>query len=108
VDSIAAEDAAKSGGGETFHHSVLWLRADGVTEQGHYCRRELHYDGGVLAMPDTELIAAFGQHALALIVAGHILRRMVHLGWTEGRKQSIGICEELILNLPSHLPEWQI
>lgn len=60
MDSITAEDAANSGGGETFHHSVLWLRADDVTEQGHYCRRELHYDGGVLAMPDTELIAAFG------------------------------------------------
>ena len=77
--SITAEDAANSSGGGGAHNGVLREGAEDGAGQGHHHRRGLDDDSGVLALPDTGLIAAVGQRGratglagLALVVAGHV------------------------------------
>ena len=100
--SITAEDAANSSGGGGAHNGVLREGAEDGARQGHHHGRGLDDDGGVLALPDTGLIAAVGQWGRAaglagqaLVVAGHVLRLAVHLGERAGRKPSTGTSEEL-------------
>ena len=69
------------------------LRAEDGSGQGHHHGRGLNDDGGVLALPDTGLIAAAGQGSWAtgpawhtLAVAGHVLGLEVHLGERVRRK----------------------
>ena len=78
--SLRAEDAANSSGGGGAHNGVLWEGAEDGAGQGHHHGRGLDDDSGVLALPDTGLIAAVGQRGraaglagLALVVAGHVL-----------------------------------
>ncbi|KFO57505.1 hypothetical protein N302_02255, partial [Corvus brachyrhynchos] len=59
--SLRAEDAANSSRGGGSHHGVLWEGAEDGPRQGHHHRRGFDDDGGVLALPDTGLIAAVGQ-----------------------------------------------
>ncbi|KFW04978.1 hypothetical protein N326_12662, partial [Eurypyga helias] len=59
--SITAEDAANSSGGGGAQGGVLWEGAEDGPMQGHHHRGGLDDDGGVLALPDTGLIAAVGQ-----------------------------------------------
>ncbi|KFV39896.1 hypothetical protein N328_01873, partial [Gavia stellata] len=56
--SITAEDAANSSRGGGSHNGVLWERAEDGSRQGHCHRGGLDDNGGVLALPDTGLIAA--------------------------------------------------
>ena len=77
--SITAEDAANSSGGGGPHNGVLWEGAEDGAGQGHHHGGGLDDDGGVLALPDTGLIAAVGQRGRAtwpawqaLVVAGHV------------------------------------
>ena len=99
--SITAEDAANSSGGGGAHNGVLREGAEDGAGQGHHHRRGLDDDSGVLALPDTGLVAAVGQRGratglagLALVVAGHVLGTEVHLGERAGRKQSTSMGEE--------------
>ncbi|KFQ96174.1 hypothetical protein Y956_10322, partial [Nipponia nippon] len=59
--SLRAEDAASSSGGGGSHNIVLREGAEDGSGQGHHHSRRLDDDGGVLALPDTGLIAAVGQ-----------------------------------------------
>ncbi|KFQ90448.1 hypothetical protein Y956_08980, partial [Nipponia nippon] len=63
--SITAEDAASSSSGGGSHNGVLWEGAEDGSGQGHHHSRRLNDDGGVLALPDTGLIAAVGQRGRA-------------------------------------------
>ena len=92
--SVTAEDAANSSGGGGAHNGVLWEGAEDGARQGHHHGRGLDDDGGVLALPDTGLIAAVGQWGgaagpawQALVVAGHVSGLEVHLGERTGRKE---------------------
>ncbi|KFV06336.1 hypothetical protein N340_12234, partial [Tauraco erythrolophus] len=58
---ITAEDAANSSRGGGAHNGVLREGAEDGARQGHHHRRGLDDNGGVLALPDTGLIAAVGQ-----------------------------------------------
>ena len=91
--SLTAEDAANSSGGGGSHNCVLREGAEDGSGQGHHHGRGLDDDGGVLALPDTGLIAAAGQGSRAtgpawhtLAVAGHVLGLEVHLGERDRRK----------------------
>ncbi|KFV10941.1 hypothetical protein N340_00265, partial [Tauraco erythrolophus] len=59
--SLTAEDAANGSGGGGAHHGVLWEGAEDGAGKGHHHGGGLDDDGGVLALPDTGLIAAVGQ-----------------------------------------------
>ncbi|KFV40498.1 hypothetical protein N328_12184, partial [Gavia stellata] len=59
--SITAEDAANSSGGGGCYNVVLWEGAEDGSGQVHHHRRGLDDNSGVLALPDTGLIAAVGQ-----------------------------------------------
>ena len=79
-DSVTAEDAANGSGGGGAHNGVLREGAEDGARQGHHHGRGLDDDSGVLALPDTGLVAAAGQRGratglagLALVVAGHVL-----------------------------------
>ncbi|KFR05869.1 hypothetical protein Y956_14775, partial [Nipponia nippon] len=63
--SLRAEDAANSSGGGGSHNGVLREGAEDGSGQGHHHGRGLDDDGGVLALPDTGLIAAVGQRGRA-------------------------------------------
>ncbi|KFQ22782.1 hypothetical protein N332_05364, partial [Mesitornis unicolor] len=63
--SVTAEDAANSSGGGGAHNGVLWEGAEDGSGQGHHHRGGLNDDVGVLALPDTGLIAAVGQRGRA-------------------------------------------
>ncbi|KFQ22445.1 hypothetical protein N332_05362, partial [Mesitornis unicolor] len=63
--SLRAEDAANSSGGGGSHGGVLWEGAEDGSGQGHHHRGGLDEDVGVLALPDTGLIAAVGQRGRA-------------------------------------------
>ena len=91
--SLTAEDAANSSGGGGSHNCVLREGAEDGSGQGHHHGRGLDDDGGVLALPDTGLIAAAGQGSRAtgpawhtLAVAGHVLGLEVYLGERDRRK----------------------
>ncbi|KFV12817.1 hypothetical protein N340_04013, partial [Tauraco erythrolophus] len=59
--SIAAENAANSSRGGGAHNSVLWEGGEDGCGQDHHHGRGLNDNGGVLALPDTGLVAAIGQ-----------------------------------------------
>ena len=91
--TLRAEDAANSSGGGGSHNCVLWEGAEDGSGQGHHHGRGMDDDGGVLALPDTGLIAAAGQGSRAtgpawhtLAVAGHVLGLEVYLGERDRRK----------------------
>ena len=91
--TLRAEDAANGSGGGGSHGGVLREGAEDGSGQGHHHGRGLDDDGGVLALPDTGLIAAAGQGSRAtgpawhtLAVAGHVLGLEVHLGERDRRK----------------------
>ena len=99
--SLTAKDAANSSGGGGSNSSFLREEAEDGSMQRHHHGRGLDDDGGVLALPDTGLIAAAGQRGratgrawLALITAGHVLGLEVHLGERAGKKQNMGMHEE--------------
>ena len=106
--TLRAEDAANGSGGGGSHGGVLREVAEDGSGQGHHHGRGLNDDGGVLALPDTGLIAAAGQRSRAaglawhaLVAAGHVLGLEVHLlGERAGRKQNMGIGEEQTSNKP--------
>ena len=106
--TLRAEDAANSSGGGGSNSGVLREGAEDGSRQGHHHGRGLNDDGGVLALPDTGLIAAAGQRSRAaglawhaLVAAGHVLGLEVHLlGERAGRKQNMGIGEEQTSNKP--------
>ncbi|KFQ75619.1 hypothetical protein N335_03708, partial [Phaethon lepturus] len=60
-DAITAEDAANSSRGGGSHNGVLWVGAKDGAGQGHHHGGGLNDNGGVLALPDTGLVAAVGQ-----------------------------------------------
>ena len=98
--ALRAEDAANSSGGGGSDGGVLREGAEDGSGQGHHHGRGLDDDGGVLALPDTGLIAAAGQRGRAtgpawhtLGVAGHVLGLKVHLGERDRRMSSTRICE---------------
>ena len=85
--SLTAEDAANSSRGGGSDNSVLREGAEDGSGQGHHHRRGLNDDIGVLALPDTGLVAAAGQRGWAtgpawqaLGVAGHVLGMKVKVG----------------------------
>ena len=91
--TLRAEDAANSSRGGGSHNCVLREGAEDGSGQGHHHGRGLDDDGGVLALPDTGLIAAAGRGSWAtgpawhtLAVAGHVLGLEVHLGERVRRK----------------------
>ena len=99
--TLRAEDAANGSGGGGSHGGVLREGAEDGSGQGHHHGRGLDDDGGVLALPDTGLIAAAGQRSratglarLALVTAGHDSGMEVHLGEGAGRKQNMGMDEK--------------
>ncbi len=99
--SVMAEDVANSSGGGGAHNGVLWEGAEDGAGQGHPHGRGLDDNGGVLAAPDTGLIAAVGQRGgatvsqwQAAVVAGHVSGLEVHLGERAGKKQSTRADEE--------------
>ena len=109
--SVTAEDAANGSGGGGAHNGVLWEGAEDGSGQGHHHGGGMDDDGGVLALPDTGLIAAVGQRGgatgpaagltgLALVTAGHVLRPEEHLGERAGRKKNMGTCEEQLVTAP--------
>ena len=84
--TLRAEDAANSSGGGGSNSGVLWEGAEDGSGQRHHHGRGLDDNGGVLALPDTGLIAAAGQRSratglawLALVTAGHDSGMEVHL-----------------------------
>ena len=92
--SLRAEDAANGSGGGGSHGGALREGAEDGAGQGHHHGGGLDDDGGVLALPDTGLIAAVGQRGraagragLALVGAGHVCGPEVQLGERAGRKQ---------------------
>ena len=95
--SITAEDPANSSGGGGAHNGVLREGAEDGAGQGHHHSRGLNDDGGVLALPDTGLVAAVGQRGRAagpawqaLVVAGHVVGLEVHLGEKQGGSRAQG------------------
>ena len=103
--SLTAEDAANSSGGGGSDGGVLWEGAEDGSGQGHHHRRGLNDNGGVLALPDTGLIAAAGQRSRAAglawhtrVTAGHVFGSAVHLlaERTEWKKRRVR------RSLPSH------
>ncbi|KFQ08833.1 hypothetical protein N330_02641, partial [Leptosomus discolor] len=58
---VRAEDAANSSGGGGAHGGVLWEGAEDGARQGHHHRGGLDDNSGVLALPDTALVATVGQ-----------------------------------------------
>ncbi|KAL2295187.1 hypothetical protein Nmel_018344, partial [Mimus melanotis] len=70
--SITAEDAANSSRGGGSHHGVLWEGAEDGARQGHHHSRGLDGHMGVLALPDTALIAAVGQRGGAAGLAARV------------------------------------
>ncbi|KFV96406.1 hypothetical protein N326_04101, partial [Eurypyga helias] len=62
---ITAEDAANSSGGGGAQNGVLWEGAEDGPGQCHHHRGRLDDNSGVLALPDTGLIAAIGQRGWA-------------------------------------------
>ncbi len=108
--TLRAEDAANSSGGGGSHNCVLREGAEDGSGQGHHHGRGLDDDGGVLALPDTGLIAAAGQRSwatglawLALITAGHVSRMEVHLGEGTERKQNMGMHEKQLMRESMHM-----
>ena len=84
--TLRAEDAANSSRGGGSNSGVLREGAEDGSRQGHHHGRGLDDIGGVLALPDTGLIAAAGQRSratglawLALVTAGHVSGMEVHL-----------------------------
>ncbi|KGL98410.1 hypothetical protein N301_14976, partial [Charadrius vociferus] len=63
--SLTAEDAANGSGGGGAHNGVLREGAEDGSGQGHHHGGGLDDDDGVLALPDTGLIAAVGQRGRA-------------------------------------------
>ncbi|KFP96884.1 hypothetical protein N330_03788, partial [Leptosomus discolor] len=59
--SLGAEGAADSSGGGGSHSGVLGEGAEDGSRQGHHHGRGLNHIRGVLALPDTGLVAAVGQ-----------------------------------------------
>ena len=99
--TLRAEDAANSSGGGGSDGGVLWEGAEDGSGQGHHHGRGLDDNGGVLALPDTGLIAAAGQRSWAtglawhaLVTAGHVSGMEVHLGEGRGGKKNMRIHEE--------------
>ncbi|KFV69578.1 hypothetical protein N307_14315, partial [Dryobates pubescens] len=62
---LRAEDAANGSGGGGAHGGALWEGAEDGAGQGHQHSRRLNDNSGVLALPDTGLIAAVGQRGWA-------------------------------------------
>ncbi|KFQ41252.1 hypothetical protein N333_11259, partial [Nestor notabilis] len=63
--SLGAEDAANGSGGGGAHGGVLREGAEDGAGQGHHHGGGLDGNDGVLALPDTGLIAAVGQRGRA-------------------------------------------
>ena len=113
--ALRAEDAANSSGGGGSHNCVLWEGAEDGSGQGHHHGRGLDDNGGVLALPDTGLIAAAGQRSratglawLALVTAGHVSGMEVHLGKGAGRKQNMGMHEKQPMRESMHMQCWEL
>ncbi|KFZ66373.1 hypothetical protein N321_14226, partial [Antrostomus carolinensis] len=64
-DSVTAEDAANGSRGGGAHNGGLWEGAEDGSRQGHHHGGGLNNDSGVLALPDTGLVAAVGQRGWA-------------------------------------------
>ena len=84
--ALRAEDAANSSGGGGSDGGVLREGAEDGSGQGHHHGRGLDDDGGVLALPDTGLIAAAGQRGRAAglawhtrVTAGHVFGLAMYL-----------------------------
>jgi len=95
--SITAEDAVNSSRGGGDHNSVLCVGAEDGARQGHHHGEGLDDNGGVLALPDTGLIAAVGQWGWAAgpawqawVVAGPVSGLQVHLGEKQRGKRVQG------------------
>ena len=108
--TLRAEDAANGSGGGGSHGGVLREGAEDGSGQGHHHGRGLDDDGGVLALPDTGLIAAAGQRSratglawLALVTAGHVSGMEVHLGEGTERKQNMGMHEKQLMRESMHM-----
>ena len=100
--TLRAENAANSSRGGGSNSGGLGEEAEDGSRQGHHHGRGLDDDGGVLALPDTGLIAAAGQRGwatgpawLALVTAGHVFELETHLEERAERKQNMGIYEEM-------------
>ncbi|KFQ66807.1 hypothetical protein N335_13186, partial [Phaethon lepturus] len=63
--SITAEDAANNSGGGGSHDTALQEGAEDGSGQCHHHGGGLDDNGGVLALPDTGLIAAVGHQGQA-------------------------------------------
>ncbi|KFQ41255.1 hypothetical protein N333_11262, partial [Nestor notabilis] len=63
--SLGAEDAANGSGGGGAHGGVLREGGEDGAGQGHHHGGGLDGNDGVLALPDTGLIAAVGQRGRA-------------------------------------------
>ncbi|KFU87767.1 hypothetical protein M959_14952, partial [Chaetura pelagica] len=61
--SVTAEDVTNGSGGGGAHHGVLWEGAEDGAGQGHHHGGGFDDNGGVLALPDTGLVAAVGQRS---------------------------------------------
>ncbi len=99
--SLVAEEVAHGSRCGGSHGGVLWEGAEDGSGQGHHHGGGLDDNGGVLAAPDTGLIAAVGQRGgatvsqwQAAVVAGHVSGLEVHLGERAGKKQSTRADEE--------------
>ena len=108
--TLRAEDAANSSGGGGSNSGVLREGAEDGSRQGHHHGRGLDDNGGVLALPDTGLIAAAGQRSratglawLALVTAGHVSGMEVHLGKGAERKQNMGMHEKQPMTESMHM-----
>ncbi|KFU84367.1 hypothetical protein M959_12886, partial [Chaetura pelagica] len=64
-NSILTQDVAHSSRGGGSHGGVLGEGAEDGSRQGHHHRRGLDHHPGVLALPDTGLVAAVGQRGWA-------------------------------------------
>ncbi|KFQ68163.1 hypothetical protein N335_00901, partial [Phaethon lepturus] len=63
--SITAEDVANNSGGGGSHNGVLREGAEDGSGQGHHHGGGLDDNSGVLALPDTGVIAAVGHQGRA-------------------------------------------
>ncbi|KFP44306.1 hypothetical protein N324_09017, partial [Chlamydotis macqueenii] len=63
--SLLTQDAANSSRGGGSHSGVLGEGAEDGSGQGHHDGRGLDHHCGVLALPDTGLIAAVGKRGWA-------------------------------------------
>ena len=90
--SLLTQDVSNSSGGGGSHGGVLGERAEDGSGQGHHHGRGLDHHAGVLALPDTGLVAAVGKWGWATgtaqIVAGHGCGSEVHLGERAGKVQA--------------------